>query len=142
MQASLIINNGDITIRPLLTTDISYYVSLFQLAKNERIGFIKKCKKAVKEHKEDDPNLLFAVLYKGEVVGAIVTQCYNCDAVVVVDIPREKSLVEKVRETFEKLCKNTQIYDNIIFGKQLYNATIDVRGEKKIACYQSKTTSV
>lgn len=142
MQADLIINNGDITIRPLLTTDISSYVNLFELSKSEKIELIKKCKKTVKEHKEDDPNLLFAVLYKGKVAGAIVTQCQNCDAAVVVDIQNERSIIKDVKKMFVQLCKDTQIYDNIKFGKQVSNTTIDVRGAKKIACYQSKTTSV
>lgn len=135
MQANLIINDGDITIRPLLTNDVSSYVNLFILMKEDRSNLIIKCKKKLKEHKEDDPNLLFAVIYKGKIAGAIVTQCKNCDAVVIVDIPNETLIIDKVKEMFVKLCKNLQLYDCIVFGRQLSDTAIDVRGAKKIICY-------
>ena len=142
MQADLIIYNGDITLRPGVTPELSPYVKIFELTNRDKIVLIKKCKKTRGEQKEDDPNLLFAVLYKGKVAGAIVTQCQNCDAAVVVDIQNERSIIKDVKKMFVQLCKDTQIYDNIKFGKQVSNTTIDVRGAKKIACYQSKTTSV
>lgn len=143
MQANLIINNEEITIRPLSTNDVSSYVNLCPLLmKEDKTNLIIKYKKKIKEHKEDDPNLLFAVLYKGKIAGAVATQCQNCDAVVIVDIPKETSITDEVKKLFIQLCKKTQLYDNIKFGRQISNATVDVNCAQEIACYQSTTTSV
>lgn len=145
MQANLIINQNGIIIRPMTKNDISRYVHQFEgMPLDERKEYIVKCKKIVENKEEDDPNLFFAIVYAGQVIGAVITKSRNCDAAVIVDIPsnKYKHLTKDVNELFIKLCKDTYIYDRIMFAEQLDNALVVVNKEEyiQIAC-KSKTAA-
>ena len=80
----------------------------------------EKTKDAVKNLKDDEPDLNFTILENGKVMGGIATRGFAdspTDAMVQVDVPNatDAGLEQRVKDLFLKLVKRDYFYDNIYF---------------------------
>ena len=115
------ITKSEMQIRSMLKEDVYPYIKQYNLNSKDIEDSVKSCMEILESAEEDNINLYFTVLYKGEVIGAVITKYYGkylCDGIVYVDIPSKKYkfMAKKVKDLFEKLCRETYLYDSIAFS--------------------------
>lgn len=114
------IKKENIIIRTMLSGDIANYIALFKYSPRERKMFYSMVKKNIKERKKDEPNLYFVILKDNKIIGgiaAIVFEKSLCDAIVKIDLPGNEQLIDKVKNLFVELARETYFFDDIYFEK-------------------------
>lgn len=114
------ITNNEMQIRLMLKEDVYPYIKQYNLNNKDIEDSVKSCMEILKSGEEDNI-IYFAVLYKGEIIGTVITQYYGkflSDGIVYVDVPNKKYkfMARKVKDLFEKLCRETYLYDSIVFS--------------------------
>ena len=114
------IKKGDVVIRTMQVGDIGSYIALFKYDPRERNIIYSIVKKNIKERKKDEPNLYFVVLKDNKVIGGIAAIAFKdslCDAIVKIDLPEKKQLLEETKNLFVELARETYFFDDIYFEK-------------------------
>lgn len=112
------INGSNFTIRTMMVSDVTSYVSLFNYRKAAQSIIIAQTKKNIRERKPDEPNLYFAILKNNTVIGGIACIALEdslCDAVIKIDLPHSEDLRPTIIDLFIKLARETYFYDDIYF---------------------------
>lgn len=116
------IKEGNIVIRTMQIGDVANYIALFNYSPRERNIFYTSIKNNLKERKEDEPNLYFVILKDSKVIGGIAAIAFEkslCDAVIKIDLPGKKELMDEIKNLFVKLARETYFFDDIYFEERV-----------------------
>lgn len=121
MSLNYNITKSEMQIRSMLKEDVYSYIKQYNLNSKDIEDAVKRCIEILESEKSDYINLYFTILYKEEIIGAVITKYYGeffSDGIVYVDVPNKKYkfMAKKVKDLFEKLCRETYLYDSIVFS--------------------------